>query len=152
MISLARKRLNWFVGLAMRREFYGSDFVTNVDTLASIRVEFSIADLNASSADELDDSGLFGDQAEEDDIAAGQSGGAQSKAAQSEGQVPTANDTAEEEEDFDDDQPISFPSRVNVTIEKVGYGFYIVGGELGADQKNRPTEVLFNSKPLLRTV
>lgn len=88
---------------------------------SSIRVEFSIADLNAASgADDLDDSTLFDDQATDDDIAGGQSGGAQSKAAKSEGRVPVGNDGAEEE-DFDDDQPVSFPSRVNVTIEKVNH-------------------------------
>lgn len=84
----------------------------------SIRVEFSIADLNSSSgADDLDDSTLFDDQTPDDDITDRQSGGAQSKVAKSEGRVSTTNDATEE--DFDDDQPASFPSRVNVTVEKV---------------------------------
>lgn len=83
----------------------------------SIRVEFSIADLNSSSgADDLDDSTLFDDQTPDDDITDRQSGGAQSKVAKSEG-VSITNDATEE--DFDDDQPASFPSRVNVTVEKV---------------------------------
>lgn len=92
----------------------------NILTFYRIRVEFSIADLNSTATDDLDESSLFNDTAEEDDIATAQSGGAQSKAAKAEGRVPTTNDTAEEEE-FDDETPISFPSRVVVTIEKVCY-------------------------------
>lgn len=45
-------------------------------------------------------------------------GGAQSKAGKLEARSPAGND---EEDEFDDDQPVSFPSRVNVTIEKVSY-------------------------------
>lgn len=78
----------------------------------SIRIEFSIADLNAApSAEDLDDSALFDDHASDD----GTTG--QSKTAKSEGRTPAAV----EEDEFDDDQPVSFPSRVNVTIEKVSY-------------------------------
>ncbi|RPB06536.1 mitochondrial glyco protein [Morchella conica CCBAS932] len=88
----------------------------------TIRIEFSIADLNATSPDELDETNLFNDGTEED-IAAGQSGGAQSKAAKAEGRVQTANDEMDEEdEEFDDETPVSFPSRVNVTIEKANGG------------------------------
>lgn len=75
--------------------------------------------MNATSPDDLDGTNLFNDGTEED-IAAGQSGGAQSKAAKAEGRVQTANDEIDdEEEEFDDETPVSFPSRVNVTIEKV---------------------------------
>lgn len=88
----------------------------------TIRVEFSIADLNATSPDELDENGLFNDSSDGEDIAAGQSGGAQSKAGKSEGRVQTGNDEMEEDEEFDDETPVSFPSRVNVTIEKANGG------------------------------
>lgn len=85
----------------------------------SIRVEFSIADLNAAnSAEDLDDSALFDDQTSDDGIIGS---GAQTKAGKSDGRSPAVNNSVEEEEDFDDDQPVSFPSRVNVTIEKVSY-------------------------------
>lgn len=85
----------------------------------SIRIEFSIADLNAAnSPEDLDDSALFDDQALDD----GTIGSA--KAGKSDGRSPAASNPAEEEEDFDDDQPVSFPSRVNVTIEKVSYGYF----------------------------
>ncbi|KAL0637792.1 Mitochondrial acidic protein mam33 [Maublancomyces gigas] len=84
----------------------------------TIRVEFSIADLNvANSAEDLDDSALFDDQTSDDGIT---SGGTQSKSGKSEGRSPAGN--TDEEDDFDDDQPVSFPSRVNVTIEKASGG------------------------------
>lgn len=92
-----------------------------------IRVEFSIADLNAAnSAEDLDDSALFDDQTSDDGIT---SGGAQSKAGKSEGRSPAGNTPADEEDDFDDDQPVSFPSRVNVTIEKVSYEIFRVANK-----------------------
>lgn len=100
----------------------GYSSVSQANSLrVSIRIEFSIADLNAAnSPEDLDDSALFDDQASDDGIGSG----AHAKAGKSDGRSPSASNPAEEEEDFDDDQPVSFPSRVNVTIEKVSYGYF----------------------------
>lgn len=102
----------------MSRIGYSSVAQTNSPRV-SIRIEFSIADLNAAnSAEDLDDNALFDDQTSDDGIIGS---GAQTKAGKSDGRSPAGNNPVEEEEDFDDDQPVSFPSRVNVTIEKVSY-------------------------------
>lgn len=79
----------------------------------TIRVSFSISDLNALSAEESMDDGLFEDPGE--DAADLQSGGAQSAAAKERGDVATADD-----EFSDDEEEVpSYPARINVTIEKV---------------------------------
>ena len=81
----------------------------------TIRVVFSVSDLNAIS-EEMTDESLYDDEHPEDgavSASSAQSGGAQSKETHE-------KHRQEEDEDFDaqDDIP-SFPARLNITIEKV---------------------------------
>ena len=109
-------------------------------TLPSIRVSFSIADLNAMDQDPdsdpyNDDQALF----DEDSPGNAQSGGANTKGAINTGHTKGGNINiapedrvapADREELMDDESPASedentepsFPSRVNITIEKKGKG------------------------------
>lgn len=109
-------------------------------TAASIRVSFSIADLNAHDLDQDDlgeDSALY-DEEPEDIPESAQSGGANTKGAINQGQTKGGNIAvapedqiapADREELMDDesasgegsDEPM-FPARINVMIEKKGKG------------------------------
>ncbi|KAG0641174.1 mitochondrial glycoprotein [Tuber brumale] len=88
----------------------------------TIRVEFSISDLNALSNEGLNDDALYDGQPGEGDLntLSSQSRGAQSKATQGEGRAPAASDMDGDE--YDDDPEPGFPARVNVTIEKPNSG------------------------------
>ncbi|RPA98806.1 mitochondrial glyco protein [Choiromyces venosus 120613-1] len=89
----------------------------------TIRVEFSISDLNALSNEGLTNEDLYDEQPREDDdpnALSSQSGGAQSKAAKDEGRAQAANDM--DGDGYDDEPEPGFPARVNVTIEKPNSG------------------------------
>jgi len=89
----------------------------------TIRVVFTISDLNALSEDGLndgamDDNMLFNEDEPSVLRNSTQSGGAQSAAGKDNGNI-----AAEEEDDvFDEEDEPSFPARVNVTIEKPNQG------------------------------
>jgi len=90
----------------------------------TIRVVFSIADLNAMASEEaMDDEALYDEQPEHDATprASLQSSGAQSKAAKEDDRVAVADEAAQEDEYAEDEEP-SFPARVNITIEKPNQG------------------------------
>ncbi|TGZ81206.1 mitochondrial glyco protein [Ascodesmis nigricans] len=96
----------------------------------TIRVSFSIADINNIDNENLNDHSLFDDQHSEDGqvpASSDQSGGAQSVQAKREGRVASAEDPAAEEEfgeeeEEEDISEESFPARVQVTIEKPNQG------------------------------
>lgn len=88
----------------------------------TIRVEFSISDLNALSNEGIDNDAFYDENAGDDDPNASPSPsrGARSKAAQDEEGVPAANDADGDE--YEDDPDPGFPARVNVTIGKPNSG------------------------------
>jgi complement component 1 Q subcomponent-binding protein len=94
----------------------------------TIRVVFSISDLNTPLDESISDEALFDEASEEDDVTPSrgrstQSENTQSATAKEKGNAATANDNLEEEEEFDEeseDEP-SFPVRLNITIEKVRF-------------------------------
>jgi len=88
----------------------------------TIRVGFSVEDINALSEESLQDDALFDDEHPETGVpkSSAQSGGAQSKVAKEEGRVPNA-DEVDEDSDYDEPEP-SFPARVTITIEKPNQG------------------------------
>lgn len=86
----------------------------------TIRVVFSISDLNALSEDGLNEDALFDEEEPSMPRNSMQSGGAQSAAGKDNGNIAVADDANEDEDEFgDEDEEPSFPARVNVTIEKV---------------------------------
>ncbi|KAH0562092.1 hypothetical protein GP486_003208 [Trichoglossum hirsutum] len=107
--------------------------------LSSIKVVFSIADLNTldTDSDRYDDSVLYDEEASAED---GQSGGTQYKSTTNVNRTRSSNanaapeskatpaDSSELADDetpdssLGEDQEPSFPARVNVTIKKAGHG------------------------------
>jgi complement component 1 Q subcomponent-binding protein len=85
----------------------------------TIRVVFSISDLNALADESLNDEALYDENPEDDDAGRGsmESGGAQSAVGGGSGNV-----AAEDDEFLDDDDEPSFPARINITIEKPNQG------------------------------
>ncbi|KAI5841286.1 mitochondrial glycoprotein [Tricharina praecox] len=89
----------------------------------TIRVVFSISDLNALSEDGLNEDALFDEEEPSMPRNSMQSGGAQSAAGKDNGNIAVADDANEDEDEFgDEDEEPSFPARVNVTIEKPNQG------------------------------
>lgn len=115
-----------------------------IDSCVSIRVVFSITDLNnvEQDPDKYDDRALYDEDEEGLDGMDGQSGGAQSKGAITSGQTKNGNinvapenrvapadrqeladdESAAAEDGSGEDAEPSFPARVNITVSKPGKG------------------------------
>ncbi|KAI5793915.1 mitochondrial glycoprotein [Peziza echinospora] len=94
----------------------------------TIRVEFSISDLNLMGQnDQLDDDSALYDEEDADVPESAQSGGAQSKNAK-ESRAATNNEIEEDDEVFDEsDLEPSFPAHLNIIIEKPNGALKISG-------------------------
>ncbi|KAF8461138.1 glycoprotein suaprga1 [Kalaharituber pfeilii] len=117
----------------------------------TIRVEFSISDLNLLNND-LEDQALYEDESADAPESA-QSGGAQSKSAKESGRVAQAEPEEDEDEDYMEESEAepSFPAHLSIVIEKPSGGALKISG-LAQDGMIILQNVIYHESPgLLKT-